>query len=125
MLPLRTRRSSGLDRGRRNSGDAVAAAFADLASGRIRAAEEDESAGIASPAALRGFTTLQLPLEAARAQRELARRSPDAPEAAVAEARLALRAFERIGATADADATAALLRSLALAGVHSPSTSAS
>ena len=47
--------------------------------------------GPVSSAALRGFTALQLPLEAARAQRELARAlAKDAPEAAVAEARLAL-----------------------------------
>lgn len=93
------------------SRDDVAAAFAELAAGRVRAAEGDERAPRHFQAALRGFTTLQLPLEAARAQRELARAlAEDAPEAAVAEARLALRAFERIGAAADADATAALLR---------------
>jgi DNA-binding NarL/FixJ family response regulator len=34
----------------------------------------------------------------------------------VAEARLALRAFERIGASADADATAALLRRIGAGG---------
>ena len=99
------------------SGDAVAAAFADLASGRIRFAEEDESARDCFQRALRGFTTLQLPLEAGRAQRELARAlATDAPEAAEAEARLALRAFEGLGATGDADATGALLRQLGARG---------
>ena len=99
------------------SRDEVAAAFAELATGRVRVAESDESAPGCLQRALRGFTTLQLPLEAARAQRELARAlAEDAPEAAVAEARLALRAFERIGATADADATAALLRRLGARG---------
>ena len=99
------------------SGDDVAAAFAELAAGRVRAAEGDESAPDHLQAALREFTALQLPLEAARAQRELARAlAKDAPEAAVAEARLALRAFERIGATADADATAALLRRVGATG---------
>jgi DNA-binding CsgD family transcriptional regulator len=99
------------------SRDGVAAAFAELAAGRIRAAEGDERASGHLQAALRGFIVLQLPLEAARAQRELAGALADhAPEAAVAEARLALRAFERIGATADADATAALLRSVGAGG---------
>jgi len=99
------------------SGDAVAAAFADLASGRIRFAEEDESARDCFQRALRGFTTLQLPLEAGRAQRELARAlATDAPEAAEAEARLALRAFEGLGATGDVDATGALLRQLGARG---------
>jgi DNA-binding CsgD family transcriptional regulator len=99
------------------SRDDVAAAFAELASGRVRAAEGDENAPGHFQAALRGFTALQLPLEAARAQRELARALvKDAPEAAVAEARLALRAFERIGAAADVDATAALLRSVGAGG---------
>src|SRR5262245_10339723 len=51
----------------------VAAAFAELAAGRVRAAEADESAPTRLQAALRSFTALQLPLEAARAQLELAR----------------------------------------------------
>jgi len=101
----------------RANGDDVAAAFAELGTGRVRAAEGDESAPGHLQAALRGFTALQLPLEAARAQRELARAlAQNRPEAAVAEARLALRAFERIGATADADSTAALLRRLGAGG---------
>jgi DNA-binding CsgD family transcriptional regulator/tetratricopeptide (TPR) repeat protein len=99
------------------SRDDVAAAFAELAAGRVRSAERAESAPRHLQSALRGFTALQLPLEAARAQRELARALADiAPEAAVAEARLALRAFEQIGATADADATAALLRRVGASG---------
>jgi len=66
---------------------------------------------------VRSFTALDLPLEAARAQLELARAiAQPAPEAAVAEARLALRTFERIGATADADAAAGLLRQLGTGG---------
>ena len=103
------------------SGDPVAAAFADLASGRVRFAEEDEFARDCFQRALRGFTTLQLPLEAGRAQHQLARAlAKDAPEAAEAEARLALRAFEGLGATADADATGALLRQLGARGRSFP-----
>ncbi len=99
------------------SRDDVAAAFAELAAGRVRGAEGDKSAPGHLQAALRGFTALHLPLEAARAQRELARAlAEDAPEAAVAEARLALQVFERLGATADADATGELLRRLGAGG---------
>jgi DNA-binding CsgD family transcriptional regulator len=99
------------------SGDARAAAFAELAAGRVRAAEGNERASTDLQAAVRSFTALDLPLEAARAQLELARAIAEpAPEAAVAEARLALRTFERIGATADADAAAGLLRELGASG---------
>ncbi len=97
--------------------DAVVVGFAELATGRVRAAEDDNSAAGHLQAALRGFTALQLPLEAARAQRELARAlSTTALEAAVAEGRLALRAFEEMGAAVDADATSALLRQLGASG---------
>ena len=99
------------------SPDNAAASFAELAAGRVRTAERDRGAPGHLQAALRGFTALRLPLEAARAQRELARAlAQDKPEAAVAEARLALGAFERLGAAADADATAALLRRLGAGG---------
>lgn len=97
----------------KGSGDARATAFAELAAGRLGAAAQDEAASSRLQAALRGFAALDLPLEAARAQLELARAiAGRAPEAAEAEARLALRTFERIGATADADAVAGLLRRL-------------
>ena len=60
-----------------------------------------------------GYASLELPLHAAQAQLELARAmAPTAPDGAVAEARLALAAFRRIGADRDADAAAELLRSL-------------
>ena len=98
-------------------GDDRAAAHAELALGRLRAAERDERASAHLQAALRGFSALDLPLEAARAQLGLARlMASRAGDAAAAEARLALRVFERIGATADADAAAALLRELGAAG---------
>lgn len=95
----------------------VIVGFAELATGRVRAAENDHDAAGHLQAALRCFASLQLPLEAARAQRELARAlAPRAPEAAVAEGRLALRAFEEMGAAADADATSALLRQIGARG---------
>lgn len=89
------------------------AAAATLAAGRVLAAEGDAQATSNLQAALDMFAALDLPLEAARAQLELARGlALDAPAGAVAEARLALAAFEQLGAGADADATASLLRSL-------------
>jgi DNA-binding NarL/FixJ family response regulator/predicted negative regulator of RcsB-dependent stress response len=60
--------------------------------------------------ALERFAALELPLEAARTQHRLARELDG--EAAVATARAALATFERLGAPRDADAAAALLRTL-------------
>jgi DNA-binding NarL/FixJ family response regulator len=52
-----------------------------------------------------------------RAQLELARAlGSQEPAAAVAEARIALRTFERLGADRDADAAGELLRQLGVAG---------
>jgi DNA-binding NarL/FixJ family response regulator len=63
--------------------------------------------------ALALYTRLGMPHEAARVRLDLARTlAMDRPEEAVVEADAALTAFERIGARADADAAAALLRSL-------------
>jgi DNA-binding CsgD family transcriptional regulator len=94
-----------------------AAAGAELAAGRLRAAEGDARATSHLRAALEGFSALDLPLEAARARLALAAAlRAGAPDAAVAEARLALRAFERLGAVRDADRAAALLRDLGATG---------
>jgi DNA-binding CsgD family transcriptional regulator len=92
--------------------DRVAAA-AELAAGRVGAAAGDERARLHLQAAIEAFTTLELPLEAARAQLELARAlASDAPAGAGAEARAALATFERLGASRDADAAAELLRTV-------------
>jgi DNA-binding CsgD family transcriptional regulator len=92
-------------------------AAAELAAGRVRAAEGDERAFFHLQAALDGFSALGLPLEAARARLELAGvLACRASDAARAEARWALRAFERLGAVRDADRAAALLRELGGAG---------
>jgi DNA-binding NarL/FixJ family response regulator/Tfp pilus assembly protein PilF len=93
--------------------DERAAAFADLAAGRLAAAAGDESASAAFQAAIERFGALQLPFDAARARLELARTIADAaPAAATAEARVASREFERLGAATHADAAGALLRRL-------------
>ena len=95
-------------------------AAAALAAGRLRAAEGDDARRRRTcRRALRGFSALDLPLEAARARLELAAAlAASAPDAAVAEARLALAAFERLGALRDADAAAALLRALGAAAAR-------
>ena len=97
-----------------------ATAGAALAEGRIAAAGGDQRASSRVQAALDAFTELSLPLETARAQLELARViAPAAPAGAVAEARAALAAFERLGAAHDADGAAALLRSLGIKAARS------
>jgi len=88
-------------------------AVAALARGRVCLA-----AGTGDPCAclreaLAGFTRAQMPVEAARCRLELARALVDArPEVAIAEARAALDAFNRLEAGHDVDAAAAVLRSL-------------
>lgn len=99
------------------SADERAAAAAQLAAGLVCAAAGDPHAATHLKHALEGFAALDLPLEAARAQVELARAlAPGAPEAAAAEARFALATFERLGATRDMDATAEVLRGLGAGG---------
>ena len=94
------------------SGDQRARAFADLAGGMVASAT-GEPATAALQEAVRRFAALDLPFEAARAQLELARAlTREGSAAAAMEARAALREFERLGARADADAAAALLREL-------------
>jgi DNA-binding NarL/FixJ family response regulator/tetratricopeptide (TPR) repeat protein len=100
-----------------DAGDELVSALLQLSQGRVAAAAGDERAIADLRRALEGMSALNLPLEAGRARLELARalalRSTDA---AAAEARLALRAFERLGAARDADAAAALLRELGAGG---------
>jgi DNA-binding NarL/FixJ family response regulator len=96
-------------------------AFAELGAGRVAAAAGDRHAVGHLKRALEILATLSLPLEAARARLELARAvGPRSPDAAAGEARLALTAFERLGAARDADAAAALLRGLGARGRASP-----
>lgn len=99
----------------------LAAAHAALAAGRVMAARGDATAVECLEEALERFARLEFPLETARTRLELARASAeDAPDVAIAEARGALAAFERLGATMDADVTAALLRSWGVGGRTGP-----
>jgi DNA-binding NarL/FixJ family response regulator len=98
-------------------GDERSRASAQLATGRVAAADQQASAVADLQEAGARFAALDLPYEAARAQLELARAlAAQAPAAAVAEARIALRTFERLGAERDADAAGELLRARGAAG---------
>lgn len=96
----------------RQSGHYLRAA-ASLARGRVCLA-----AGTGDPRgclreALSGFARAQMPMELARARLELATAlTVGSPEVAMAEARAALDAFERLHAARHADAAAAVVRSL-------------
>jgi DNA-binding NarL/FixJ family response regulator len=102
------------------SADQRAGAFAELADGMVATAT-GSPATHALQEAQRRFEALNLPFEAGRAQLELARAlADDSSQAAIAEARAALRTFERIGARAEADGAAALLRKLGARGRGGP-----
>jgi DNA-binding NarL/FixJ family response regulator len=93
------------------SRDDRAAAYEALASGRLAAATRDPRATSCFQSALERFWRLQLPFEATRSRFELAKAlAPSAASAATAEAREALREFERLGAARHADRAAAWLR---------------
>jgi DNA-binding CsgD family transcriptional regulator len=99
------------------SGDDRARAFAECAAGHVAVAAGDAQAAPHLQRALESFARLDMSLEAARAQLELARAlGADAPDAAVSEARLAFAGFERLGAAREADAAAGLLRELGVSG---------
>ncbi|CAN5666029.1 hypothetical protein BH20ACT23_BH20ACT23_22680 [soil metagenome] len=99
-------------------GDGRPTALLALASAHVSTAKGQLDVAIAQlENALEQFTRLDLPLETARVQLELAGAlATRQPEIAVAEATNALKTFERLGAAADADAAAALLRSLGTPG---------
>jgi DNA-binding CsgD family transcriptional regulator len=106
------------------TGDAdVALAYGERAAGRaLIAAGEPGQAVERLERALAIFARREMPYEAARARLALAQAlSAGRPEAAAAEASGAQDVFERLGAGRDADAAAALLRSLGIrAGRRGP-----
>jgi DNA-binding NarL/FixJ family response regulator len=88
-------------------------ALAALARGRVCLAAGTGDAQACLREALAGFSRAQMPMELARSRLVLADALlTERPEVAMAEARAALEAFERLQAARDADAAAALLRSL-------------
>ena len=91
-------------------------ACAALADGRVLAAEGDARAVARMTRAVELFGSLGLPFESGRAQFELSRvLAVSRPAVAAREGKLAVAAFDRLGAALDADAAAALLRSLGAA----------
>jgi DNA-binding NarL/FixJ family response regulator len=96
------------------SGRLHASAVAALARGHVLTAGGHSAEAAAElETALRAFTELDLPLDAACAHLDLAHAmTTDKPELAVAEAQRALTVFEQLGATRDADRAAAFLRGL-------------
>ena len=97
-------------------------AAAEMAAAEVSLTRGDGAAAAHLDAALEAFMRLGMPLESARARLGLARLHAwqGEPELAVEEARRALRNFERLGARPDADAAAALLRDLGVAGRTGP-----
>jgi DNA-binding NarL/FixJ family response regulator len=104
---------SGLDR---------VEAEAELAAGSVAAASGDpREAAERLGRAIELFTRHHMPHRAARAHIALARGvASTEPQRAVEEARQALDAFERLGATRDADVAASFLRELGVGGRTGP-----
>lgn len=98
-------------------------AVAALAQARVCAAAGTGDPGACLREALAAFSRAQMPVEVAHSRLELANALLTAePEVAMAEARAALDAFERLKAARHVDAATAVLRSL---GVRTASTSKS
>lgn len=97
-------------------------ADAALAAGRVAAADGRRiDARRAFDRALGAYANLEMPLQAAHTRLEIARLMRDEePGLAVEEARVALSAFDQIGAVREADAAASLLRELGATGRAGP-----
>jgi DNA-binding CsgD family transcriptional regulator len=96
-------------------------AAAALALGRVARAGGDADAVNLLQAAVNGFARLGLRLDVAQARLDLARAlAAQSPPAAIATARQARNELEALGADRDADAAAALMRSLGAKGRGGP-----
>jgi DNA-binding CsgD family transcriptional regulator len=94
-------------------------ALAHLIAGRADALRrQDQQARPHLEQALDTFRELEMPFDEGRARIALARQ--ESGDLAVLHARAALALFERLGASRDADAAAALLRSLGVSGRSAP-----
>jgi DNA-binding CsgD family transcriptional regulator len=104
------------------SGGRLVAAHVARARGRIAAARGCGAAAASYfEEALKQFARAALPLETAQCRLDLARALAETqPQVAIAEARAALFALDRLGASAEADAAAALLRSWGVSGRTGP-----
>jgi DNA-binding CsgD family transcriptional regulator len=96
-------------------------AAAALARGRVASAVGDADAVNILQQAVNGFARLGLRLEVAQGRLELARAlAPQSPPAAIETARHARNELEALGASREADAAAALMRSLGARGRAGP-----
>lgn len=104
------------------SGRDRVAGEAELATGSVAVASGDIGHAVEHlDRAIELFTRDHMPQKAARAHLALARGlASGEPDRAVEEARQALGAFERLGATRDADAAASFLREMGVAGRTGP-----
>jgi DNA-binding NarL/FixJ family response regulator len=104
-----------------SSGRERVEAAAGLAKGRVASAAGDEDAVNILQQAVNGFARLGLRLEVAQARLELARALvAQSPAAAIETARHARNELEALGAAREADAAAALMRSLGAKGRAGP-----
>lgn len=103
------------------TGTTLHRAQADVATGKVLLAQGDPGAPARLRGAARAFAECGAPLAACRARLALARSLADRDRGvAVTEARSALEAFDRMGATSDADQAAAFLRGLGVRGRTGP-----
>ena len=103
------------------TGTALHRAQADFAAGKVLLAQSDPDAPTRLRAAARTFAECGAPLAACRARLALAKSLADRDRGvAVTEARSALQAFDRMGATSEADRAAAFLRGLGVKGRTGP-----
>ena len=103
------------------TGTTLHRAQADFAAGKVLLAQGDPDAPARLRAGARAFAECGAPLAACRARLALARSLADRDRGvAVAEARSALQAFDRMGATSEADQAAAFLRGLGVKGRTGP-----
>jgi len=95
-------------------------ARAERLAGRALVAQGKQAEAVAHLSAAQAqFGRLEMPLEVARTRMSLATAlAAQEPEPAVAEARIALTVFEELGASSDADAAAAWLRSAGAAAAR-------
>jgi DNA-binding NarL/FixJ family response regulator len=100
-----------------------AAAEAAFARGRVCVGQSDGDVASCLREALAAFSAGMMPMEAARCRLELASAlATEQPDLAATEARAALETFERLDAPRQADAAAALLRSLGARPAPGPRT---
>jgi DNA-binding CsgD family transcriptional regulator len=103
------------------TGTTLHKAQADFAAGKVLLAQGDPDAPARLRTAARDFAECGAPLAACRARLALARSLVDRDRGvAVTEARSVLQAFDRMGATSDADQAAAFLRELGVKGRTGP-----